>query len=48
MDDSEVIACIKKWKLKASGKYMITIQTGTTGDRFMLILGKEDKIKINL
>ena len=49
MDDSEVIPCLEKWKLKPSEKYTIVVSVGTTGgDQYLLISGKKDKIKINL
>lgn len=48
MNDENVIPCIKKWKLKPSEKYIVTIDVGTTGDEFLVISNKKDKIKINL
>jgi hypothetical protein len=30
MDDKDVIPCIKKWKLKPSQRYLVTINVGTT------------------
>jgi hypothetical protein len=48
MNDENVIPCIKKWKLKSSRTYIVTISVGTSGDQFLSISGKKDKIKINL
>jgi hypothetical protein len=48
MSDEKLIPCIKNLKLKFSEKYRITISVGTTGDQYLLISNKKDKIKINL
>lgn len=48
MNDEDVIPCIGKWKLKPSKTYIITISVGTSGDQYLFISNKKDKIKINL
>lgn len=48
VNNEAVIPCIKKWKLKSSEIYIITIEVGTTGDRFLFISNKKDKIQILL
>lgn len=48
MNDESVIPCLEKWRLRPSQKYFVTISVGTSGDNFLSISGKTDKIKINL
>jgi hypothetical protein len=48
MNDENVIPCIKNWKLRPEEKYIVTISVGTSGDNYLFISSKIDKIKINL
>jgi hypothetical protein len=48
MNDENLIPCIKKWRLKPSEKFMITISVGTTGKNSFQIANKTMNIVILL
>lgn len=47
VDDKNIIPCIKKWKLKSSKNYVVSVKISPTGTEFLSISNKGDKIKIN-
>lgn len=48
VNDSDLIPCIKKWKLDNSERYFVYINVGTTGENSLSITNKQNKIKILL